>query len=328
MKVLHLAPGNLFGGIETLLVTFAQLRHLCPQMEPHLGVCFPGRVREELTAAGVPVHALGAVRVSRPWTVLRARWRLKRVIRDHGIKVAVTHGMWPHAVFGPAVRGARARLANFVHGELTGRHLLDRWAARTRPDAVVTNSRFTAQSAAALFPRVLVKPVYLPLSRPDIDHVEARRAVRQELGTPNNATVILQASRLERWKGQAVHVEALGRLKDMTGWEAWFAGGAQKPGEGEFLAELKATVERLGIAGQVKFLGQRTDVSRSWPPLMFIASRTPDQSLSACRSSKRLYAGLPVVSSNTGGAAEIVTPECGLCALRATPQQWRNRCGT
>ena len=63
MKVLHLTSGNLYGGIETYLLTLARFRHLCPTMEPHFGLCFPGRIRDELTATGVGVHDLGPVRV-------------------------------------------------------------------------------------------------------------------------------------------------------------------------------------------------------------------------------------------------------------------------
>ena len=183
MKVLHLAAGNLFGGVETYLLTLARLRHLCPAMDPRFAHCFPGRLRDELLATGVPVHDLGAARASRPWTVLRARWRLKRLLREEGISVAVTHGMWPHAVFGPAVRRSRVRLVTAVHDTLDSRHWVNRWAARTRPDAIVTNSRFTAAPAAALFPGVPVEPVYLPVAAPALDREEARRATRKELGT-------------------------------------------------------------------------------------------------------------------------------------------------
>src|SRR5262249_51869601 len=106
VKVLHLTAGNLFGGVETDLLTLARVRHLCREMEPHFGVCFPGRLRDELAAAGVPIHDLGAVSVGRPWTVLRGRGRLRQLMREQSFAVAVTHGTWPHAMFAPVVRRA------------------------------------------------------------------------------------------------------------------------------------------------------------------------------------------------------------------------------
>ena len=69
LKVLHLSAGNLYGGIETFLTTLARMRHLAPGMEPEFGLCFRGRLWDELVATGVPVHDFGPVRLSRPWTV-------------------------------------------------------------------------------------------------------------------------------------------------------------------------------------------------------------------------------------------------------------------
>ena len=47
MRVLHVSSGNIFGGIESMLVTLAQHRSLCPALEPHFALCFDGRVARE-----------------------------------------------------------------------------------------------------------------------------------------------------------------------------------------------------------------------------------------------------------------------------------------
>src|SRR4051812_27681781 len=80
MRVLHLTTGNLFGGVEVTLITLAQQRALCPDMEPEFALCFPGRFQDELTAAAVPVHMLKPVRLSRPWMVWRGRRNLRRLL--------------------------------------------------------------------------------------------------------------------------------------------------------------------------------------------------------------------------------------------------------
>ena len=76
MNVLHIGAGNLFGGVESLLATLARHRDQCPEVEPHYALCFEGRLAAELRQAGVSVYFLGGVRMSRPWTVWRARRRL------------------------------------------------------------------------------------------------------------------------------------------------------------------------------------------------------------------------------------------------------------
>lgn len=311
MRVLHLTAGNLHGGIETYLVTLARCRGLAPAMEPHFGVCFPGRLRDELAAAGVPVHDLGPVRLSRPWTVLRARRRVRAVLVGFG--AAVTHGGWPHAVFGPAVRRAGVRLATAVHGDLGRPGWLDRWAARTRPDVVVANSRFTAAPAARLFRRSPVEVVYPPVPAAlTADRDAVRRQVRADLGASPDAVVILQASRPERWKGPAVHLDALARLRDLPGWEAWFAGGAQKAGEAEFLTELVTAAARAGIGHRVRFLGQRADVARLMAAADVYCQPNTGPEPFGLSLVEALAAGLPVVTSAFGGAAEIVDETCGV----------------
>ena len=312
MKVLHLTSGNLYDGIETYLLTLARLRHLCPEMEPHFGVCFPGRLQDELVAAGVPVYELGPVRLSRLWTVLRARWRLRRILRDTKFDVAVTHGSWPHVVFAPEVKRAGVRLVYAVHDHLSPQHWLNRWASRTPPDAVVANSRSTATTAATLFPGVPTDTVYYPVERRETDRDAVRHEVREELGTDGEMVVILQASRLERWKGQTVHLEALGQLKSLSAWEAWFAGGPQRPAEDAYLGELKRRADELGIGERVKFLGQRTDVPRLMAAADVYCQPNTGPEPFGIVFIEALHAGLPVVTSDFGGAAEIVTPDCGI----------------
>src|ERR1700688_663698 len=81
VRVLHVHSGNLFGGVETILLTLAQLRDLCPGMHCHFALCHEGRLSRELREAGSSVQILGGVRMSRPWTVWRARRSLSEILR-------------------------------------------------------------------------------------------------------------------------------------------------------------------------------------------------------------------------------------------------------
>ena len=162
MKVLHLYAGNLYGGIEVGLTTMARLRHLAPAMEPEFGLCFRGRLWNDLVATGAAVHDLEPVRLSRPWTVWRARRRLRQVLAERRPEVVVTHDSWPYTVFAPVVRRTGIRLVHSTHGIVNGQHWLDRLAGRTPPDLVVANSRFTAGSVAAVFPASPVEVWHAP----------------------------------------------------------------------------------------------------------------------------------------------------------------------
>jgi glycosyltransferase involved in cell wall biosynthesis len=319
LKVLHLSAGNLYGGIETLLTTMARLRYLAPGMEPEFGLCFRGRLWEELVATGVTIHDFGPVRLSRPWTVSRARTRLRQVLADSRPEVVLSHDCWPHTVFAPVVRRAGIRFVHFTHGAANSRNWLERWASRTPPDLVVANSRFTAGSVRNVFPEARVEAWHLPVYRIDTEKT-VRTVVRGELGTEDGAVVILQASRLERWKGQSVHLAALGLLGDVSGWECWLAGGVQKGGEGQFLDELRSAAEQTGIANRVRFLGQRADVPRLMAAAdVFCQPNTGPEPFGIVLV-EALYAGLPVVTSGFGGAAEIVDRTCGVLTTPGDPE--------
>jgi glycosyltransferase involved in cell wall biosynthesis len=312
MRVLHLAAGNLYGGVETLLTTLARQRHHAPALEPHYALCFPGRLADELTAAGVPVYHVGAARFSRPWTVWGARRRLRAVLDRERPDLVVSHECWPHALFAPVVRSCRLPLVFWVHDVHTGRHWLERWARRHPPDLALANSRLTWATLANLFPNVPGEVLYLPVAATDLpDRGHNRRQVREVLHTPDSATVIIQASRLERWKGHAELLRALAQLADVPGWVCWIAGGPQQPREQAYLEELRGETAGLALTGRVRFLGQRTDVPQLLAAADIHCQPNTGPEPFGIAFVEALYAGLPVVTTALGGALEIVTDACG-----------------
>jgi glycosyltransferase involved in cell wall biosynthesis len=313
VRVLHLTAGNLFGGIETYLVTLARCRHLAPEMEPHFGLCFPGRLRNELVAEGVPVRDLGPVRLSRPWTVWAARRALADLLRRIEFGAVVVHGSWPHAVFAPTVRRAGVQLVNAVHGDLSKPNRFDRWAAATPPDLVIANSRYTAGPAGRLFARSPVEVVYPPVPAPETIALAATRcAVRAELRTPAEAVVILIVSRIEELKGHAVLIDALGHLRDLLGWAAWVVGGAQRPHEVELLAGLKRRADEVGVTDRVRWVGERNDVRRVMTSADIVCQPNTGPEGFGLTLVESLYAGLPVVTTGFGGAVEVLDETCGV----------------
>src|SRR5260370_41995640 len=162
MRILHISAGNLFGGVETLLATLARSRGRCPEMLPHFALCFEGRLAEVFRQTAVPVHMLGPVRVSRPWTVGRARRNLAKLLQQIAFDVVICHSVWPMAIFGPVVRGTRMPLVFWLHDTARGTHWLERWARRTAPDVAVCSSRFTAITLKNLYPAPSCEVIYCP----------------------------------------------------------------------------------------------------------------------------------------------------------------------
>jgi glycosyltransferase involved in cell wall biosynthesis len=317
MRVLHIHSGNLYGGVETLLVTLARHRDLCPNLEPHFALCFEGRLSEELAAAETPVYLLGNVRVSRPVSLWRSRRILGDLLRQKRFDVVVCHSAWSQAIFGPVVRSARLPLVFWLHDAAGGGHWLERWASTSQPDLVVANSRFTASTLTKIYPAVRAEVVYCPVESPNGRSTWVDRAqVRAELNASQDAAVIIQASRMEVWKGHALHLEALGMLRDLPGWVCWQVGGAQRPHESEYVEKLKSAAARLGIADRISFLGERWDVPRLLAAADVYCQPNTGPEPFGIAFLEALYAGLPVVTTAIGGAMEIVDDSCGILAPR------------
>ena len=312
LDVLHVHAGNLYGGVETILVNLARHAEAAPDVEHRFALCFDGRLAAEVRDAGARLDLIGAVRISRPWTVVRARRRLRDLLASSRFGAAVCHSAWSQAIFGPVLRGARVPSVFWLHGAARGPAWLDRWARRSPPAHAVCVSRFVASALPRLFPglrhTVISPPVAAPIAASPQQRAERRRA----LGARENDAVILQASRMEKGKGHRVLLEALTTLANVPGWGCWVAGGAQRSGEEGYERSLRTAARDLGLEGRVHFLGLRTDL----PDLLAAAdifcqpSTVPEGfGLSVVEA---LYAGLPVVATGHGGAEEIVDDSCGV----------------
>jgi glycosyltransferase involved in cell wall biosynthesis len=310
LHVLHCSAGNLYGGTETFLRTLAQTSTLRPGLAHEFALCFEGQAAAELRREGAEVHLLGAVRFSRPWTCWRARARLARVLVDRQVDVVVAHGCWPYLLVARTARRAGRPMVFWAHDLMSGRHPLERRAARTSPDLAIANSHATAAALTNVFPNVRAEVVRCPVRPPDA--AVDRAAVRAELDTPEGNTVIMTACRLERWKGHGLLLDALGRLRDVPGWTAWVAGGAQRPHEREYLEELLEQARGAGVSDRVRFLGQRGDVTRLMAAADIHCQPNTGPEPFGIAFVEALYAGLPVVTTRLGGAQEVVTDACGV----------------
>ncbi len=316
MRVLHVGSGNLYGGVETYLVTLARLRHLCPAMEPEFALCFAGRLSQELQAHNVNVHSLGEVRSRFPWTVARARRALKELLRREGYDVVVCHSAWTQAIFGPVVRRTggpmKTPLVFCLHNAAENRHWLERWAARVVPDYVLCNSRYTQSTLGKMYPGVKSNVAYFPVVVPQKFTLAERMAVRLELQTPAEAVVIVQVSRMEAWKGHSLHLQALADLPRNANWVAWIVGGGQRASEVEYVARLKEKAREIEVACRLRFTGQRNDVARLLSAADIFCQPNLGPEPFGISFIEALNAGLPVVSTALGGALEIVDDTCGI----------------
>ena len=310
MRVLHLCAGNLYGGVERIVSECASDRHLCPAMSPSFAVCFDGRLSEEIDASGAECTRLGAARLSRPWTVHRARRRLATLLDriDARSAVVICHSSWIYALAAPVVRRSTSRLVLWLHDRVTGGSWPERWAARTRPDLIIANSRFTGATAAALYPGAAHSVLYAPVRAEGC--ASDRGRVRASLGVDGETPVILLASRFETWKGHRSLLAAVARIAEP--WQVWIAGRPQRADEEAYVRDLHDIAVARGIAGRVRFLGERRDVAACMHAADIHCQPNTAPEPFGLVFVEALYAGLPVVTTALGGALEILTDACGV----------------
>ena len=139
-----------------------------------------------------------------------------------------------------------------------------------------------------------------------------RQAARAELGIPRDARVLISVGGLVERKGMHRVIDCLPALIDRYPNLHYLIVGGGSP-EGDNRADLDAQVKRLGLADRVRFLGNlppdelKTPLSAS--DVFVLATRNEGW---ANVFLEAMACGLPVVTTDVGGNAEVVCrPELG-----------------
>jgi glycosyltransferase involved in cell wall biosynthesis len=307
MRIVHVAAGNAYGGIERMLVALASADH--PGVSQQYVVSFGGRLEQELEEAGAEVHRLPSSRASRPLMIWRSRRAFASLLARVSPDIAIFHSAWPHAMFAQVARAAGVRVVFWQHQPISRPAWPDRWARSVRPDLLLFNSEFTRGAPA--FPDPAGAVIHPPVPLPPPVGRGARAELRRSLNADAGHVVVLMAARLERWKGHEVLIEAMKALAG-SGLRVWIAGGAHGATRTAYAEHLRRLASVPELQGGVQLLGERHDV----PALMRAADVYCQPNLRGepfgVAIAEAMLAGLPCVVSAGGGAAELLDDRCAL----------------
>ncbi len=131
--------------------------------------------------------------------------------------------------------------------------------------------------------------------------------LRHELGIPLEVPLVGFIGRLVPWKGAHIFVEAMARLR------AWHpqvrgvvVGSADTPQAQAYVRELRARSQALGLTSHLFWLGRRQDTPRILAGLDVLAHCSVEPEPFGRVIIEGMAAGVPVVASKAGGAAEII----------------------
>lgn len=312
LKVLHVGAGNLFGGIEILMRTLASRRNECPELEPEYAFCFEGKAAQVMRETGVAVHLISPVRLSRPWSILAARKRFRRLLTERSYDAIILHECWVHTIFAPALSSFRGKRIFWAHDRHQGKSWLDWLVRRHPPDGAIINSQYSAETMPSFFPGVPWRVIYCPVEpiAPTPDS-QTREAIRREFDTPPDAVVFVQVGRWEPHKGHRNFFRGLAELKGFDNWICWQVGATQRESEVLYLREVEQLAEQLGISNRIRYLGWQPDLARVFAGADIYCQPNENPEPFGITFVEALSAGLPVVGTTLGGPLEIVQPSCG-----------------
>jgi len=238
---------------------------------------------------------------------------MRRLLREIHFDVVVCHMTWSHAIFASVVRARRVPLISYFHNRADGGHLIERCARLAAvPDLSLCVSRDTEKTCRYVFPTAPTKVIYspLPLNRSGLEQERSR--VRHEFDVPEDATVIVHASRMQAWKGHTSLLQALNLLRAREDWKCWIVGGPQTGPEAAYAQHLRDMAGELGIADRVRFLGERSDVPRLLAAADIMCQPNTEAEGFSIAFMEGCLASLPIVTTAIGGALEIVDESSGI----------------
>lgn len=249
-------------------------------------------------------HAVGALGLRNPFDLLSA-WRLARIARCaallhlHTGKAAWLGGLAAWFAGAPAV--VTRRMDRRVRAGWRTRFIYERVARGVVAISPAVVDCLVAGGVAA--DRITLIPDALDEAR--AVPVRGRAATRADLGVDGRNWVVLTAAQLVHRKGVDVLLRAFAAVRDAAvGRDAVLV----VAGDGPEAVRLQALAASLGVAGAVRFLGNRTDIGDLLAACdcFVLASRAEGLGVAALEA---LGAGKPVVASRVGGLAQLIQHE-------------------
>jgi glycosyltransferase involved in cell wall biosynthesis len=235
----------------------------------------------------------------------RGYWSLRRWIARHRPEVVHahdSHSLMPAAV---AARLVRSRPAIVGHRRVDfpiRGHALSRWKYAHGPDRLVAISRRVRDvllDAGVPAERIALIPSGIDLRTPPADGT----TLRERIGAPPDASVVLTIASLADYKDHPTLVEAAERLAPREPAIRWAVCGA-----GGLLEPMRAEVERRGLSGRVHYLGYVPDARALLPQadVFCLSSKTEGLGTSVLDA---MAAGVPVAATAGGGIPEMIEHE-------------------
>ncbi|KVO56311.1 glycosyl transferase family 1 [Burkholderia ubonensis] len=314
---LVLDQSGVLGGAELSLLEI--MKHMRANADVLLFADGPFRAALDEIGARVDVVEQGALAGVRKQGGVSAGavTQLLRLVRDvarRARRAEVIYANTQRAMVVAALAGRLARkpvvwhLRDIVSDDHFGRKqlLAIKVCARLGVTRVIANSDASAQAFRALtgFTPQHVDVVFNGISAEPFDALAgvSQAVLRARFGLPEHAWLVGSFSRLARWKGQHLLLEAAAGHPDMH----VVLVGAPLFGEDDYAVQLHEIVARHGMDDRVHFLGFQRDVAACMKAVDVVAHTSITPEPFGRVIVEGMLAKRPVVAARAGGVVEII----------------------
>jgi L-malate glycosyltransferase len=304
IKLLKMLTSFHIGGTERQVANLT-LRIDSSRFDLHLACLrYSGQLLEELKTLAIPRPEFRIGSFYSPKTFWQGM-RFAQYIRKNRIQIVHSYGFYSNVFAVPAARLARTAIVVASIRD-TGDVLT---SAQRQVQRMICKAADCVLVNAEAIREALIKEGYPPhkivvirngIMLSKFGKRQRGGLLRQELGLPLTAPLVMVSSRLNQMKGIEYFLDAAVILAERFP-EARFL----VVGDGESRNELEAYSGRLGLGRRVVFTGFRCDV----PELLSEAEVSVLPSLSEGLSNallESMAAGVPVVATRVGGNSEVV----------------------
>jgi len=327
---------HLLGGAEGLAVELAEELNKRPGIRADLlsmvSEDFPGtaRTKERLLNSGVPsVQFLGRRPASGFVDLVPSIFKLRRILRRGDYHIVETSMTGPSILACWATIGTGTRHISGIHVPFSKERqncIADRFfrlSMRSRPPAgIYAISDYVADQWAEFssISREQIEVIYNSIAREYFCVEPESHQLRQDLGIPGNARIVLFAGRLVMSKGYEMVFRALAPVVEKYDIYLLFAGKPYVEGffddEEGLYERIKDQIDKACLNHRIRFLGWRNDI----PSLLSIADvlvHPPMIEGFGLILAEALAYGLPIVASKVEGIPEVLE---GTDSIMVPPQ--------
>lgn len=297
IKVCHFYAGNRFGGLENILINLQKFSNPESPVSHSFQLCFQGELLSQLRKHKAEVEWLPVSSLVNVFQILKMWLHLFTKFNNQSINFLVSHEIWNYLLGYFPAKLAGIKTILWCHSAFfdTKFYGILRWMA---PDYVISTSQNVSELFSKRWPQLPIQTLYCPHSLAD--------GVRQVKGTPHSQApaVLLYVGRLAHYKGLHILVRALSLIKDSY-FKLVIVGGPQSPAEQKYLDVIKGTIKTHDLQDKVEFAGQRNDVESFYYQSDLFCHPNVAPEAFGLVFIEALYAGLPIIATQIGGAVEI-----------------------